>query len=289
MLVLETQGLRGDELAGVEVLGDVSQGAVALENRGLGLLGDLAVVGEQLLKVLGAEDVDLGQEELALDERAICVVEHGPDGDQVLELAAGLLDDAVLAREDNGHAGEVLDLGAADDEGVNVEAAGGEDARDAREHTRLVLDQAVEDVALGGRGGRGRGLVEDVGDGGLGGPRRGRVAGGQRLGAAAAGLVGHGRGRAARVPSRGRGGGAHGAGGSSERGRGRLEKAAGCHLLSFLVVVFRAVDQEKSGILTRASFNWVGVGQLASDISDITAKLESKILGKDKSSAGQRR
>jgi hypothetical protein len=48
------------------------------------------------------------------------------------------------------------------------------------------------------------------------------------------------------------------------------------------VVVFRAVDQEKLGILTRASFNWVGVGQLASDISDITAKLESKILGKDK-------
>ena len=111
---------------------------------------------------------------------------------RVLQLAAGLLDDAVLACKDDGHAGEVDDLGAADDEGVDVEAAGGENAGHAGENARLVLHEAVEDVALrrGGRwGGR---LVEDVGDGGLCGPGGRGVSRRQGRLAAAEGLVCYG-------------------------------------------------------------------------------------------------
>jgi hypothetical protein len=96
---------------------------------------------------------------------------------EVFELPAGLLDDAVLALEDDAHAREVSDLGLAHDERVcalaggilwgikvgkvrtpslpvrcartNVEAPAGEDTRHAREHTRLVLHEAVEQVAVG--------------------------------------------------------------------------------------------------------------------------------------------
>lgn len=200
VLVLVAQSLAGGEPARVEVGGRLDEGGVVgLVAVGLGLepIGrHLAVVGEQLFKVLGAENVDLGQEELALHEGSVGVVEHGPDGDEILQLAAGLLHDAVLAREHDGHAREILHLGAAHDERVDVEAAGGQNARDAREHAGLVLDQAVEDVALG-RDGRGsRGLVEDVGDGRLGGPCWRLVEGERRL-AATDGLVGKGRGRAA--------------------------------------------------------------------------------------------
>lgn len=44
---------------------------------------------------------------------------------QVLELSARLLDDAVLAAEDDAHAREVADLGAAHDERVDVEPTAG--------------------------------------------------------------------------------------------------------------------------------------------------------------------
>lgn len=188
MLVLETHGLAHDELARVEVgrLCDIVQ--LLLDIFAFGLGRDLAVVCQQLFKVLGAKDVDLGEEQLALDERGIGVVQHSPDGDQVLELSARLLNNGVLAREHDGHAGEVRDLGVADDQTVDVEAASGENAGDAGEHTGLVLNEAVEGVALGRqRGGRGR-LVEDVGDGGLGGPRR-RLLRGERRDAAMQRLI----------------------------------------------------------------------------------------------------
>ena len=51
---------------------------------------------------------------------------------QVFELPARLLDDAVLPAEDEAHAGEVADLGAADDERVDVESAACENPRYAR-------------------------------------------------------------------------------------------------------------------------------------------------------------
>lgn len=107
------------------------------------------MVSQQLLKVLGTEDVDLGEEQLTLDESSVGVVQDGPDGDKVLELPPGLLNNAVVTSQNNGHAGEVLDLGVAHNEGLNVEPASGNDTGQAGQDTGLVLDEAVEDVSLG--------------------------------------------------------------------------------------------------------------------------------------------
>ena len=195
MLVLVSQCLAGNQLARVEVLailqlGEASRSPFLRPLRAVRLARrDLPMVSQQLLKVFRAEDIDLGEQQLALDERGRGVVQHGPDGDQVLQLTAGLLDDAVLAREHDGHAGEVLDLGVADDEGVDIEAASSEDAGHAGQHAGLVLHEAVEHMALG-RGVRGQGrLVQDVGDGSLGGPGRRSIGGGQRRDPAMQGFV----------------------------------------------------------------------------------------------------
>lgn len=48
---------------------------------------------------------------------------------------------------------------------TNVEATAGEDTRHTRQHTRLILDETVEEVTLERLGARGRGVVENVGDG----------------------------------------------------------------------------------------------------------------------------
>lgn len=198
MLVLVSESLADGQLAGMEVLGGIRQAALN------GLVGvvdlevtssDLAVVGLELLEVLGAKDVDLAEQKLTLNEGSVGVVEDSPDGDEILKLSAGLLDNAVLASEDNGHAGQVLDLSVAHNKRVNVEATGSQDTRDTGQDTGLVLDQTVEDVALGRSGRRDRGLVEDVGDGGLSRPDWRAVAHGQRRRATTKGLVGDGRGR----------------------------------------------------------------------------------------------
>lgn len=89
---------------------------------------DLPVVSKQLLKVLWPQDIDLREEQFPLHERRHGIVEYSPHGDHILELSSRLLDDAVLAGEHDGHATQVLDLGVADDERVNVEAARGQDA-----------------------------------------------------------------------------------------------------------------------------------------------------------------
>jgi hypothetical protein len=133
--------------------------------KGLHLGGHFAVMSEQLLEDFGAEDRDLGEEQLALDERRGGVVEDCPYWHQVFQLPARLLDDAVLAGEHDGHAREVLDFRVADDEGVDVEAARREDARHAGENTGFILDEAVEDVPFRGRGRGDRRFIEDRGYG----------------------------------------------------------------------------------------------------------------------------
>ena len=141
----------------------------SLQARRIGL-GDLPMMRKHLLEILRSQHRDLGQQQLPLHERCTGIIQDRPYGDQVLELPPRLFDDAVLAGEHDCHAGEVFDFGVADDEGVDVEAAGGEDTGDAREDTRFVLHQAVEDVAFWGQGGWDGGFVEDGGDGGGGGP-----------------------------------------------------------------------------------------------------------------------
>ena len=83
--------------------------------------------------------------------------EKGRRAYQVLELPARLLHDAVLSADDDGHSAEVADLGAADDERVDVEPAAGEDPGHAREDTGLVLDEAVEHMPGADAGSRERG------------------------------------------------------------------------------------------------------------------------------------
>jgi hypothetical protein len=128
MLMLMSQGLTGNEAAGMEVTGSIFERVIAL-GHGINLAcrvngRDLTMVGEELLKVLWAKNVDLGKQELPLDERGLCVVQNSPNGDQVLQLTPGLLDNAILPSQNNGHAGQVVNLGTADDKGVDVEASG---------------------------------------------------------------------------------------------------------------------------------------------------------------------
>ncbi|PNY28508.1 Uncharacterized protein TCAP_01580 [Tolypocladium capitatum] len=157
-------GLTGGELAGVEVLGQLLQGR-SLSFDALGSIlpsSHLSVVSEQLLEVLGSQNVDLGKQQLTLNKGRVAVVQDSPDGHEILQLPPGLLNNAVLARQDNGHAGQILNLGVADDERVDIKASGSENPRKTGQDTGLVLDQAVEDVALRGDHGRSRGLVEDA-------------------------------------------------------------------------------------------------------------------------------
>lgn len=180
----------------MEVLGRFFESSLKLVDRLAKVLAvaHFAVVGEQLLKELGSENVDLGKKEFALDQSGVAIIQHSPDRHQVFQLSSSLLNNAVLAGQDDGHARQILHLGVAHNQRVNVETSGSEDTGETREHTRLVLDQAVEDVTLRRRhGGRGR-LIENVGDGGLGRPGWGSVGDGQRRRAAAQGLVGDGRG-----------------------------------------------------------------------------------------------
>jgi hypothetical protein len=159
MLVLVSQSLTGSKAAGMEipsksflvgtsVVLELFRGKTSSLGLGLGIC-HLSVMGEQLLKVLGTKDANLGQKQFTLNERSSCVVEDSPDGHQVLELATGLLNDTVLALKDDGHTREIGNLGVADDERINVEATSGQNTRDAREHTGLVLNKTVEDMAFG--------------------------------------------------------------------------------------------------------------------------------------------
>lgn len=118
-----------------------------------------------LLKVLWPQDADLDEHELALNDTRLRVVQHGPDGHEVLKLPARLLHNTVLAAEHDAHATQVADLGRTHDEAVDVEAARSQRARDARENTRLVLHERVENVPLDGLLGGRRSVVQNVGHG----------------------------------------------------------------------------------------------------------------------------
>lgn len=182
MLVLVAQGLTLGEVAGVILLGRVILVGVLVQGVRRG--GDLAVVLEKLLEELRTKDRDLSQEQLALHKGRLGVVQHSPDGDKVIQLAASLLDDTILALQHDGHAREILNLGVANDQTVDVEAAGGQDTRHARQHTGLVLNEAVQDVPLGRVGGSHGSLVKNGRDSGRSIPLRGSIRDRQRQGRA---------------------------------------------------------------------------------------------------------
>jgi hypothetical protein len=171
VLVLMSQCLAGNEAAGVEVTRSLLERGIALGN-GVDLAcrvngRDLAMMGKELLEILWAKNVDLSKQEFPLDERSLCVVQNCPNRDQILQLTPRLLDNAILPRQDNGHAGEVVNLGTADDKRVDIEASGCQNARNTGKNTRFVLDETVQDMSFRGSHRRQGGLVEDVGDGRL--------------------------------------------------------------------------------------------------------------------------
>jgi hypothetical protein len=155
MLVLVSQSLTDGQLAGVEVLGGIGEatfnGLMRVVDISLAS-SNLAVVVEELLEVLGTKDVDLGKEKLALDKSCVGIVEDGPDRNQILKLSASLLNNAILTSEDNGHARKVVNLSVTHDQRVNVEPASCQNSGNTGQNTRLVLDQTVEYMALGGSG-----------------------------------------------------------------------------------------------------------------------------------------
>ena len=70
------------------------------------------------------------------------------DTHQVFELSTGLLDDAVLAAEDDAHLRQVADFRPTYDQGVDVEPASSKNARHAREHSWLVVHKTVEHMSV---------------------------------------------------------------------------------------------------------------------------------------------
>ena len=91
---------------------------------------------------------DLDQHELALHRLRRLQLDDLDDVDQLVELLGHLLKRMLLAVHHDGHPGDLLVLGRPDREGLDVEAAPGEQAGDADEDTRLVLDQDREGVLL---------------------------------------------------------------------------------------------------------------------------------------------
>jgi hypothetical protein len=173
MLVLVAQGLTLGKVAGVVLLGRMILVGVLVQGVGRG--GDLAVVLEKLLEELRTKDRDLSQEQLTLHKCRFSIVQHSPDWDKVVQLAASLLDDTILALQHDGHAREILNLSVANDQAVNVETAGGQDTRYAGQHTGLVLNEAVQDVPLGRVAGSHGSLVENGRDSGGSIPLRGGI------------------------------------------------------------------------------------------------------------------
>jgi hypothetical protein len=135
--MLVAQSLAGRQVARV-VLNFMDVMSTVLSLRLWG--DDLAVVLEQLLEELGAKNGNLGEEELTLNQSRVGIVQHSPDGDEVIQLAASLLDDAVLTLQHNGHTGEIINLSVANDQTVNVEATGSQNSGHTGQHTGLILN-----------------------------------------------------------------------------------------------------------------------------------------------------
>lgn len=67
--------------------------------------------------------------------------------DQVLKLSPCLFNNTILAFQHDSHPTEIPDFRSAHYQGLDIETPSGEDTRDPRQHTRLVLYQAIKDMA----------------------------------------------------------------------------------------------------------------------------------------------
>lgn len=65
---------------------------------------------------------------------------------EILQLPSCLLNDTILSVKDDTHATQVADLRPAHHKRINIEPSSGQNPRHARQHTRLILHKAVQDV-----------------------------------------------------------------------------------------------------------------------------------------------
>ena len=103
---------------------------------------------EDLGALLG-QGRDADEHEVAGDDGLADVVLDLDDRDDLGQLLADLLEDAVVADDDDGHAAELRVLGAADDQRIDVEGPRGEHARDVGQDARFVLDECIDYVLHG--------------------------------------------------------------------------------------------------------------------------------------------
>ena len=124
---------------------DLLRGADELEDDRVGAeVGDARAerVGERdQLGALARRRCDLQQCELALDGLAGNEFLHAEDVDELVHLLLDLLERGQLAVDADRDARDVVPLGRADGEAVDVEAAAREHARDAHQRARLVLNE----------------------------------------------------------------------------------------------------------------------------------------------------
>jgi hypothetical protein len=110
-------------------------------------LHDLQHVG-----AVGLVGGDLDEHEFALDGGRFRIeVDDLQHMQQLVELLDDLLERHLLDVGGDGDAGDVGALGGGDGQRVDVERAAGEQAGDAREHARAVLDEHGQRMTLGTR------------------------------------------------------------------------------------------------------------------------------------------
>src|SRR5690606_34873762 len=90
---------------------------------------------------------DLDEEQLALHRRLGLELDDLDDVDELVELLGHLLERERVDVDDDGDARDLLVLRRAHGQGVDVERTPGEEAGDARQHARLVLDEHRQGVA----------------------------------------------------------------------------------------------------------------------------------------------
>lgn len=117
-----------------------------------------------IFKVFRAQDRNFDEKELPLDRFGVGIIEDRPyrnlggmrqgtgakrDTNEVFQLSPSLFDDTILALEYDTHATEVGNFSAAYDQRVDVESSAGQNTRNTREDTGLVLNETVQDVPKG--------------------------------------------------------------------------------------------------------------------------------------------
>ena len=151
--------------APVRTVSRITPGSIAVQERvelaaGAGQLDRVALVGD--VEDAAAEDVGeplhlvavlarcahLDEHQLALDVVALGQVDDLHDLDELVQLLRDLLDHVVRAGGDDRHPRHRRVLGRRHRQRLDVVAARGEQAGDARQRARLVLDEDREDVAL---------------------------------------------------------------------------------------------------------------------------------------------